>query len=127
MRGIDDERVPMSRPRKYLHMEHSERNAIFQCAKKGTAINNSIVFVNGFPCIECCRAMIHSGVQEIYYGPILPKMCEDENLYEDYEILFSGKTCKLIKFSYLEGLIKINPNFKKKIEGYGSIDWQFNI
>lgn len=126
MRGIDDEKVPTTRPRKYLHYEHSERNAVFQSAKKGISIDKSIVFVNGFPCIDCCRAMIHSGVSEIYYGPIIPRMCE-KNIYDDYELLFSGNTCKLIKFRYLEGLLELNPNFENKIKGTLDIDWEFNV
>lgn len=126
MRGVDDSQVPTSRPRKYFHMEHSERNAIFQSAKKGISLDNSVFFVNGFPCIDCSRAMIHSGAREIFYGPIMPKMCEN-NLYEDYELLFSAKTCKLIKFKYLNGLVILNPNFKKKIKGYKEINWEFNI
>lgn len=127
LRGVKCSKVPMDRPRKYYHFEHSERNAIYQSSKRGISLDKSIVYVNGFPCIDCSRGMIHSGVTEIYYGPCTPKMCADEELYKEYEIIFSGETCKLIKFRYLQGLIDLNPNFKDRVEGQLPMEWEFNV
>lgn len=126
VRGSDCSNVPNTRPRKYFHYEHSERNAIYQSVKKGISLNKSIVYVTGLPCLDCCRGMISSGVIQIYYGPCTPKMCSDQELYKEYEIMFSAQECKLIKFRYLDGLLMLNPNFKEKIKGQIEIDWEFN-
>jgi len=47
-------------------LEHSERNAIFKAAKKGIALEGSEMYVNYFPCADCARAIIQSGIKKVY-------------------------------------------------------------
>ena len=54
VRGADDMNVPTTRPDKYLFMEHSERNAIYNAAKHGTKLDGSTVYVTGYMCFDCC-------------------------------------------------------------------------
>lgn len=65
-RGIDDN-VPerFERPEKYLWMEHSERNAIFNAARVGVPLDGCTLYVSGIPCIDCCRAIIQCGIKTI--------------------------------------------------------------
>ena len=46
---------------------HAEINAIVQCAKYGIGCNNATIYINTFPCWECFKATVNSGIKEIYY------------------------------------------------------------
>lgn len=63
VRGVDD-RVPErnERPEKYSWTEHAERNAIYNAAKLGISLGGCTAYVNWFPCIDCARAIIQSGI-----------------------------------------------------------------
>lgn len=53
------------RPTKYLITEHAERNAIYSAAKEGRSLKNSIIYIDYYPCTDCARAIIQSGIKEI--------------------------------------------------------------
>ena len=53
------------RPLKYQYVEHSERSAIYDAAKNGTALSDGVVYVPFSPCVECARAIIVSGVKHV--------------------------------------------------------------
>lgn len=63
VRGVDDE-VPSrhERPIKYSWTEHAERNAIYNAARLGIAIEGCTAYVNWFPCIDCARALVQVGI-----------------------------------------------------------------
>lgn len=46
---------------------HAEQNAIIDCAKRGVNCNNSIAYITHFPCINCLKMLVQSGIKEIYY------------------------------------------------------------
>lgn len=83
-RGID-EKVPArwERPTKYLWIEHSERNCLYNACRSGTCTDNSIAVVTMFPCTDCCRALIQSGVKTIV-SPV-PDF-ENKNWGESFKI-----------------------------------------
>jgi dCMP deaminase len=47
---------------------HAEQNAICDAAKRGTSINNSVAYITHFPCINCFKLLIASGIKTIYYN-----------------------------------------------------------
>jgi dCMP deaminase len=53
------------RPQKYLYVEHAERNAIYNACRNGVPLENSIAIVSMFPCADCMRGLIQSGVKTI--------------------------------------------------------------
>lgn len=57
------------RPEKYYWFEHSERNAIYNAARKGISLEGATAYVTGPPCIDCARGMIQCGIRNI----IIPK------------------------------------------------------
>lgn len=65
-RGIEREEV--TREEKLELTEHAERNAIFCAARQGTALKGATVYCTFFPCMECMRAMIQSGIDQIFYA-----------------------------------------------------------
>lgn len=55
------------RPEKYFFIEHAERNAIFNAARAGTSTDGCTMYVSGFPCHDCSRAIIQAGIKELVY------------------------------------------------------------
>lgn len=56
-----------NRPKKYFFAEHAERNAIYNAARHGIATDGCTIFVTGYPCHDCSRAIIQSGIKEVVY------------------------------------------------------------
>lgn len=68
--GCSDDEFPWEREgtpldTKYLYVCHAELNAILNYT--GTDMRNSKVYTTLFPCNECTKALIQSGVSEIIY------------------------------------------------------------
>lgn len=71
-RGLNDN-IPerQERPEKYHWFEHAERNAIYNAARIGVSTNNcSLYLSHWFPCVECTRAIINSGITTLYCEPL---------------------------------------------------------
>ncbi|WP_404453084.1 ComE operon protein 2 [Virgibacillus necropolis] len=47
---------------------HAEANALLQCAKFGVPTEDSEMYVTHFPCLQCCKTIIQSGVRTVYYA-----------------------------------------------------------
>lgn len=46
---------------------HSEVNALSDCAKRGTSLLGSKIYVTHYPCINCFRSIAACGIKEIVY------------------------------------------------------------
>ena len=46
---------------------HAEMNALLYCAKEGISVKNCSAYVTHFPCLNCTKALIQSGIKNIYY------------------------------------------------------------
>lgn len=46
---------------------HAEINAILQCSKFGASTENASIYVTHFPCLNCTKSIIQSGIKEICY------------------------------------------------------------
>jgi dCMP deaminase len=67
-RGVDSslsERHDRNSGEKYLWFEHAERNAIYNAAGSGTATTGCKMYVNSFPCTDCARAIVQSGISQL--------------------------------------------------------------
>jgi dCMP deaminase len=53
------------RPMKYKWTEHAERNAIYNAARIGVALEGCRMYVPWFPCMDCARAIVQSGIIEL--------------------------------------------------------------
>ncbi len=49
---------------KYLYVCHAELNAILNC---NSSVKDSICYTTLFPCNECAKAIIQSGISEVVY------------------------------------------------------------
>ena len=46
---------------------HAEQNAIADCAKRGVSCLGSTAYITHYPCINCCKILIASGIRSIKY------------------------------------------------------------
>ncbi|WP_297809837.1 cytidine/deoxycytidylate deaminase family protein [uncultured Finegoldia sp.] len=46
---------------------HAEMNALLYCAKEGISVKGCICYVTHFPCLNCTKSLIQSGISKIYY------------------------------------------------------------
>ena len=68
--GCSDDEIPWDREgdfvdTKYPYVCHSELNAILNYT--GSALKRSRIYVTLFPCNECAKAIIQSGIKEVIY------------------------------------------------------------
>lgn len=70
-RGVQSLPERFERPVKYYYFEHAERNAIYNATRNGICLKDSLMFVTHFPCPDCARAIIQSGVKEVYYCTVV--------------------------------------------------------
>lgn len=65
-RGFNDKiEKRWHRPDKYSFVTHSEMNAISLAARNGVPLNGSICVVTHFPCCDCVKLLIQSGISSI--------------------------------------------------------------
>ena len=63
-RYIDDSRIPQVRPEKYLYVVHAELNAILHAQRE---LTDCSLYATVFPCSECMKAVIQSGIKRVVY------------------------------------------------------------
>lgn len=82
--GCNDDQFPWSRnmeeDNKYFYIVHSELNAILNY--RGGSLEGSKIYVTLFPCNECAKAIIQSGIREVIYG---------QDLYKDSDAVKASK------------------------------------
>jgi dCMP deaminase len=63
----DNNEIYHERPLKYMITEHAERNAIYYAARKGISLEGCTMYFDSspFPCSDCARAIIQSGIVKI--------------------------------------------------------------
>lgn len=69
--GCSDDKYPWGREgseyeTKYPYVVHAELNAILNA--RGVNLTGSSIYVSLFPCHECAKAIIQSGIKEIIYS-----------------------------------------------------------
>jgi dCMP deaminase len=65
---------------------HSEINAITDCAKRGTSLEDAKIYVTHYPCINCFRSIAACGIKEIIFlndynnNPIVQELANDASI-----------------------------------------------
>ncbi len=70
--GFDDTKFPWDREgdmlnTKYAYVCHGEMNAILNYRGSRKDLEDAKIYVDLFPCNECAKLIIQSGIKEIYY------------------------------------------------------------
>lgn len=107
--GCDDDEFPWSRDgdandTKYPYVVHAELNAILNSIM---SLQDCKIYVSLFPCNECAKAIIQSGIKEIVY--------EDDKYEHTDAVMASKKMLKAagVKFTLLEKQIVVEVGIKK--------------
>ena len=84
---------------------HAEQNAISYAAKNGISLMNATAYITHYPCINCCKLLLSSGIRQIYYlndyknDPLVDKFCEEVNV-----------TCNSLNYLYTIKNSNLNNN-----------------
>lgn len=89
--GCSDDEYPWERSggmlkTKYAYVVHAELNAILN--NRGVSLEGSKIYVALFPCNECAKAIIQSGIKEIIY--ISDKYAETDAVIASKKMLKSA-------------------------------------
>lgn len=71
-RGVkadEERRFDRASGEKFFWFEHAERNAIYNAARIGIPLHSCTIFINRYPCADCARAVIQSGIARIVCPP----------------------------------------------------------
>lgn len=84
-RNIDDEISERhERPLKYKWSEHAEKNALANCNRVGIPTKGCSIYITHFPCTECARMIIQSGLEEVIVDNASMKQTE-QNFRERWD------------------------------------------
>lgn len=72
---------------------HAEMNALLQCSKYGIPVAGSTLYVTHFPCLQCSKAIIQSGIKHVFYAKDYKNDTYAQRLFEQ-----SGITVQHIPF-----------------------------
>src|SRR5574344_743026 len=80
--GYDDDSFPWDREgnpleTKYLYVVHAERNAVLNYRGSRKDLEGAKIYVDLFPCNECAKMIIQSGIKEVIY--LSDKYANSEN------------------------------------------------
>lgn len=67
--GVYEDDVRWTRPKKYDYVIHAEQNAIGRAAKSGKKVAGATIYVTHFPCKECAKMIIASGIKKVVAYP----------------------------------------------------------
>ncbi len=65
---------------------HAEINALTDCAKRGVETKDAIAYITHYPCINCFKSLVASGIKKIIY---LHDYKNDENINKIIETMES--------------------------------------
>lgn len=92
LRGIDETKIPHTRPEKYPFYIHAEENAVLALGENAF-LENAKIYVTGRPCHKCMRMILQKGIKTIIHGPQGSK-CVDVEDYNASQLMveLSGAT-----------------------------------
>lgn len=68
--AADEDERKDGRPEKYYWFSHAELNAITNAARVGTPLEGCTMMVTHFPCMDCARAIVQSGIKRVVVSPM---------------------------------------------------------
>ena len=94
VRGVDDDVFErFERPTKYDFFEHAERNAVYNACLCGTCVKGCVLYATHFPCTDCTRAIIQSGIKLVVTNPLVIDKNTPHNTWRD-RITYSEQMLK---------------------------------
>lgn len=117
VKGINDAKMPATRPNKYPYMIHAEQNAIFNCSVLPVNCGGGKIYITGMPCNHCLQSLIQVGIKAIYIAKRRGTMLENEEDDKIKKQILSMSDVFILErdidFSWVkdlgESLIKLKP------------------
>jgi dCMP deaminase len=96
--GFDDDKMNWSREgefldTKYPYICHAELNAILNF--RGGSLEGSRIYVDLFPCNECCKAIVQAGIKEVIY---MGDKYHDDDIYKASRRILDECNVKYTKY-----------------------------
>ena len=88
---------------KYAYIVHSELNAILNSNQND--LSNCKLYVSLFPCNECAKAIIQSGIKQVYY---LSDKHKEDSIYKVSKKLFDSAGVKYTQLKFDRKEVVIN-------------------
>ena len=112
--GFNDDNFPWAREgenldTKYPYVCHAEMNAIVNYRGNRKDFENSKIYVDLFPCNECAKAIIQSGIKEIVY---LSNKYKDTDATKASKRMLTSAGVKLTQFKPTKDKIVLNFNIE---------------
>lgn len=79
-RGVDDNKMPQTRPQKYGPIIHSENNSILNCTG---SLDGATAYTTGPPCVHCWAQIIQVGIKRVVYGPVRSTNSQSAHVKDD--------------------------------------------
>jgi dCMP deaminase len=109
--GVEDEQFPWGKNSewinsKYPYVVHAEPNAILNAT---VPLDNSTLYVTLFPCNECAKLIIQSGIKEVVY---LIDKYHDRDMFIASRRMFDASGVSYRQVPKIEVTIKNEENIK---------------
>lgn len=122
--GVEESEERWVRPLKYSYVEHAERNAIFDAARRGVRTRGLIMYCPWVACADCARAIIQAGIIEVVgHKPAPESMAHIEAPNGSWDASIAVGMGMFdeagVKVRYLEG--KLDPDNTLSIRRNGKI------
>lgn len=111
--GYEDKYFPWQREgdplnTKYMYVVHAERNAILNYRGIRKDFENAKIYVDLFPCNECAKEIIQSGIKEVIYL--------SDKYADSTETIASKKLFDVCGITYRQLAVKIQKNIHLNLE-----------
>lgn len=94
---------------KYTWISHAERNAIYNAARMGTSLEGCTMYIPWFPCADCTKGIIQSGITTVVCYKTDPEGSQWDKLYEISETMLRESG---VVIRYIEPVAQLQPGKK---------------
>jgi len=126
---IEGKRLSRDGGEKYYWIEHAERNAIFNAARRGTILKGCKIYIPWLPCCDCARGIIQSGISEViihqngqdFYdehtnGKWVEQHKRTQDMFNETGVILRFVTCNVVVPEiYMNGIIHDAVEYLNKV------------
>ena len=112
IRGINDSKVPLTRPEKYPFLPHSEENALLSLGVP--ILEDGKIYVTGKPCHKCMRMILQKGIRHIIHGPTFSH-CIDKEDAEASAFMIKETKAKITEYTDVDKLANFVTEYQNSM------------
>ena len=115
IRGMQDDKVPLTRPEKYPFLPHAEENALLSLSVP--ILEDGKIYITGRPCHKCLRMILQKGIRHITYGPLGSK-CVDVEDQKASQVMIDHIKPTIIEYNKLTELKEFIDSFNIRVQAF---------